>query len=176
MRHRATPVFVFPGQSSRAAGMLAGKDAARLIDRACEVLGFDLHGRIGFDAPAQPATNLDVQLGVFLANHLHFERAAEAGLAASYSLGLSLGEYNHLVHIGALSFEDAVRVLDARGRIYDYDEGPRGAMVAVFPLPLSELCPLIERAQKAGLDRFDVRASAGSPRRRHSLPPRIQGH
>jgi len=160
MPHEAPVVFVFPGQSSRTPGMLSSPDAIRLIDRACEVLGVDLRAHVGFDTHAQPTTsrtNHEVQLGVFLANHLHLQRITEAGLVASCSLGLSLGEYNHLVHIGALSFEDALRLVDARGRIYD--EGPRGAMVAVFPLPLVELRPLVERARMAGPLEIAVYAS-----------------
>lgn len=134
------PVFVFPGQSSCTPDMLTGPDADELVEHASDVLGFH----------ASPAlsSNHGVQLGVFLANHLRLQHARRAGLRASCSLGLSLGEYNHLVYIGALSFEDALRLVDARGRIYD--EGPQGAMVAVFPLPLFELAPLVERARTAG--------------------------
>jgi [acyl-carrier-protein] S-malonyltransferase len=69
-----------------------------------------------------------------------------SGLDASLSVGMSLGEYNHLVHIGALSFGDAVRLVDARGRAYD--RGPAGAMAAVHPATLEELLPLVARVRE----------------------------
>ena len=61
---------------------------------------------------------------------------AEEGIDARYSLGLSLGEYNHLVHIGALGFEEALRLLEARGDAYD--ASPEGAMASVAPVGLAE--------------------------------------
>jgi [acyl-carrier-protein] S-malonyltransferase len=92
--------------------------------------------------------NRDVQVGVFLSNHLHWITLQQSTLETPFSLGLSLGEYNHLVHIGALSFEDALRLVDARGAIYE--QGPRGAMAAVFPLSLREVSSVVERARPYG--------------------------
>jgi [acyl-carrier-protein] S-malonyltransferase len=60
-----------------------------------------------------------------------------AGVQAPFSAGLSLGEYNHLVHIGALGFEDALSLLEARGDAYD--AGPHGAMYAVAPVDPGEV-------------------------------------
>jgi len=57
---------------------------------------------------------------------------------------LSLGEYNHLVHIGALAFEDALSLVDLRGRLYD--AGPRGAMASIFPLSLEDAEALVARS------------------------------
>jgi [acyl-carrier-protein] S-malonyltransferase len=75
--------------------------------------------------------NRDVQIGVFLAAYILSERLAAEGIRSEASLGLSLGEYNHLVDIGALSFASALCLLDARGRAYE--NGPHGLMVSVFP-------------------------------------------
>ena len=94
------------------------------------------------------ATNRDVQVGVFLVNHLHLAVVQDRGLDAPLSLGLSLGEYNHLVHIGAISFEEAMRLVDARGEAYD--QGPAGAMAAVFPIELEALEDVVRRARAHG--------------------------
>jgi [acyl-carrier-protein] S-malonyltransferase len=67
-----------------------------------------------------------------------------AGIDAELSLGHSLGEYNHLVHIGALAFADALRLVEARGEAYD--NGPDGAMASVFPIELDDLSDVIDRA------------------------------
>jgi [acyl-carrier-protein] S-malonyltransferase len=60
------------------------------------------------------------------------QRLEQAGFQARWSLGLSLGEYNHLVHAGALTFEDALLLVEARGRLYE--ESQPGVMTAIFPI------------------------------------------
>jgi len=57
-------------------------------------------------------------------------RSVEHYFLAGRSLGLSLGEYSHLVHIGALELDDALRLVDERGRCYD--EAPPGTMATVL--------------------------------------------
>lgn len=95
----------------------------------------------GWCVRVEPTCNQDVQLAVFLTTHVHLAALRREGHDAPVSLGLSLGEYNHLVHIGALPFADALRLVSARGEAYD--AGPRGAMAAVFPLSEEELRPLL---------------------------------
>ncbi|HEY5956908.1 MAG TPA: ACP S-malonyltransferase, partial [Polyangiaceae bacterium] len=149
-----TNVFMFPGQSSRYSGMLdrvieAWTPARDIVLAASELLGRDLLGlyREGNDAAFD--CNRDVQVGVFLANYLHMSAIEAAGVHAETSLGLSLGEINHLVHIGALDFEAALRLVDARGRAYD--AGPRGMMAALFPVDLEMVEDVIERARSFGV-------------------------
>jgi [acyl-carrier-protein] S-malonyltransferase len=121
-----------------------------IVERASRILGRDLRSlRLARPiAEERPETNRDVQVGVFLASHLHMVAIESEGLDAPRSLGLSLGEYNHLVHIGALTFEDALRLVDARGDAYD--GGPDGAMAVVFPLELEELRGVVEEARVLG--------------------------
>jgi [acyl-carrier-protein] S-malonyltransferase len=147
-------IFLFPGQNSRDPDMLerliaSWAPAAGLVASASAVLGRDLrafyHPRRG---AAMFADNRAVQVGVFLCSHLHLEALRTQGIEADLSLGLSLGEYNHLVHIGALSFADALRLVDARGAAYD--RGPRGQTVAVYPLEHEELADFVSRAQAHG--------------------------
>ena len=141
-------VFMFPGQSSRDPGMLDRVVALRpanrdLLVEASEIVGCDLRAATAF------ATNRDVQIAVFVANHILLQTLEAAGIAAELSLGLSLGEYNHLVHIGCLAFADALRLVAARGAAYD--AGPAGAMISVFPLALDELRLIVERARGHGV-------------------------
>jgi [acyl-carrier-protein] S-malonyltransferase len=140
--------LLFPGQNSRYPSMiekLLARDPrnGEWIERASDVLGRDLHTHFRADNAAMFAMNGDVQIGVFLANHLHWQTLERAGIRAAYSAGLSLGEYNHLVHIGALDFDDALRVLERRGE--EYDRGPQGTMVAVFPAAVEEIEPVLAR-------------------------------
>ncbi|MFT3691608.1 MAG: ACP S-malonyltransferase [Kofleriaceae bacterium] len=123
-----TLVLMFPGQSSRYPEMLArvAHVAPAVVEQANDLLGRDIVATLDLQ------THRDVQLGVFLANHLHLQRVGQTGLQTVHSLGLSLGEYNHLVHIGALAFADAVKLVEARGNLFDHARG--GLMVSVFPL------------------------------------------
>jgi [acyl-carrier-protein] S-malonyltransferase len=145
---------MFPGQSSRYPAMiedaltLAPQANAQLMRDASDILGRDLVGHYRPDNSAIFGTNRDIQVGVFLANHLHLQSLARLAIAADLSVGLSLGEYNHLVHIGALDFAQALRLVDARG--IAYDSGPDGAMLAVFPLSMEELDAIVGRARDHG--------------------------
>jgi [acyl-carrier-protein] S-malonyltransferase len=148
-------VFMFPGQTSRYPGMLDRLAELHPRNRAllawsCDVLGRDLVAHYHVDnGEAAFERNVDVQVGVFLANHMFLITLEAAGIDAELSLGLSLGEWNHLVHIGVISFEDALRAVDCRGRLYD--EGPRGWMAAIQPIADEELGQVVERASKLGL-------------------------
>ena len=145
--------FLFPGQNSRYRSML-GKllawDQANLqwMERASDVLKRDLRSQYDEANVEMFAFNRDIQIGVFLANHMHWQNLERAGVRAEYSAGLSLGEYNHLVHIGALEFDDALRVLEARGAAYE--QGPRGKMAAVFPVSEDDLTGLLQNLGPAG--------------------------
>lgn len=157
-------VFMFPGQSSRYPGMLRKLAALSpgnrlLLERASDLLGRDLLAHFSDDNPEVFARNLDIQLGVFLANQLFLQLLDDAGLQAGHSLGLSLGEYNHLVHIGALSFEEALLLVQARGLAYD--AGPRGLMASVYPIDEEELRGIAGRASVKGVVEL---ANLNSPR------------
>ncbi len=142
-----TLVLMFPGQSSRYPEMIdklaAVPTGAAIVAQASAVLGRDLRAHYRSGNPDGFATNRDVQVGVFLANHLHLALLEAAGVRTPWSLGLSLGEYNHLVHLGALTFADGLALVDARGRLYDEAEG--GLMVSVFPLAPAPIEAAIER-------------------------------
>src|SRR5258706_4401527 len=128
-------IVMFPGQNSRYPEMvekIAAENAicAAALDRASAILGRDLAAHYRSGNAGMFARNRDVQIGIFIANHLHMLLLKDAGIHADWSLGMSLGEYNHLVHVGALTFEDALALIEERGRLYE--EGPLGVMVSVF--------------------------------------------
>ncbi len=129
-----TLIAMFPGQSSRYPDMLSKFErlpiCTDLLAAASETLGRDLINHYRSKDPF--ATSRDVQVGVFLANHLHLVLLAQRGIVFHHSLGHSLGEFNHLVHAGALTFDDALRLVDARGSLCD--RGRAGVMVSVFPI------------------------------------------
>ncbi|MCB9676326.1 MAG: ACP S-malonyltransferase [Alphaproteobacteria bacterium] len=137
-------VLLFPGQTSFAPTMLREAAeawptvAAEVVDEAGDALGRDLRPWLeGIDG----SRNRDLQIAVFVTSHVHLRALDDAVRTNAGSVGHSLGEYNHLVHIGALGFPDAVRLVAARGEAYD--DGPEGMMAAVFPLEREALEPLV---------------------------------
>lgn len=158
-----TLVFMFPGQSSRYPEMMdriiaAFPPAEAIVERASEILSRDLQDIFASGNESQFACNRNVQVGVFLCSYLYQEALADSGITGDLSLGLSLGEYNHLLHIGALDFEDALTLVNARGEAYD--KGPEGMMASVFPLPHEELEGYLDQVRHLG--RVEV-ANLNSP-------------
>ena len=147
-------IFMFPGQNSRYPGMIAKfaglhPGNALLLEQASDILGRNLASHFREENQSQFARNRDVQVGVFLASHMLLHSLQREGVDTEWSLGLSLGEYNHLVHIGALRFEDALRLLEARGDAYD--ETPQGAMASVFPIELHMLQSVLQACAPSGV-------------------------
>ena len=132
--------ILFPGQGAQAVGM--GKDLAeaypegrKLFDQASSGLGYDL-AKVCFEGPIEELTKSSVaQPAVFVVSLV-----CHAALLKKYpnlrfaaAAGHSLGEWSALCAAGAISFEDALKVLEARGRFMQQacEENP-GAMMAVM--------------------------------------------
>jgi [acyl-carrier-protein] S-malonyltransferase len=131
--------LVFPGQGSQEVGM--GRDvfeasrAARDVYEAAEdALSLPL-ARLCFEGPETELLRTEIQQPAILATSVALLRALEerTGVAPTYNAGHSLGEYTALVASGSLGFEDAVRMVHARGRFMQeaVPEG-HGAMAAVL--------------------------------------------
>lgn len=146
--------IVFPGQGSQAVGM--GKDLAEavpecraLFDKANEILGYDL-AQICFEGPQEELNKSNhAQLGIFVASAAAF-KAMELKQPLEYDIlaGHSLGEWTALYAAGVVSFEDAIKVLKARGEFMQAacEENP-GAMLAVMNVDGDKL---VEIAAEAG--------------------------
>jgi len=152
-----TTAWLFPGQGSQTVGMakdiLATSPAARAVfDRVDGALGEPLSAlilrgpeeQLTLTTNAQPAI-LAASMAVLAAIRERFPTLEPPAFGA----GHSLGEYCALVAAGALSLEDAVRLVRARGRAMQDAVPPgTGAMAAVVgmdPGRVEALC--IEAAQ-----------------------------
>lgn len=144
--------FVFPGQGAQAVGM--GQDiyeaipASRaVIDAADEALGFKLSELI-FNGPEERLKQTANTQPALLAVSAAFLGALkESGLKADFAAGHSLGEYSALVAAGALSFEDAIRTVRARGEFMEQAvPSGQGAMAAVLGAEREALAALCASA------------------------------
>jgi [acyl-carrier-protein] S-malonyltransferase len=156
----ARTAFLFPGQGAQAVGMAGAlcqslPAAHGLFQKASAVLGYDLLD-ICVNGPAERLNATDVsQPAIFVASLAALEslKAAEPDAASNViaTAGLSLGEYTALVFAGALSFEDGLAVVKARGEAMQAAaEATPSGMVAILGLEVADVEPLVAEARSAG--------------------------
>lgn len=144
--------FVFPGQGSQKAGMGADTEqlsAANAVwELANAVLEYDLRA-LCFDGPPETLQNtLYAQPALLTVGYLHFLRACEEGRDFAMVAGHSLGEYTALVAAGALSFDEALRLVKRRAELMS--AAPEGAMAALIGLADDKLEGILEGARGEG--------------------------
>ncbi len=113
--------FVFPGQGSQAVGMLAEMAAAwPVIERPSVKLRSVGLRSVGADAtgPAEELNKTWQTQPALLAASVALYRVwqQQGGKAPALLAGHSLGEYSALVCAGVISFADAVRLVELRGK------------------------------------------------------------
>lgn len=146
--------MVFPGQGSQAVGMLA--DLAphypiveQTFKQASDVLGYDLWDLVqngsaedlGKTERTQPAL-LTASVALFRIWQEKFPGQQPAVMA-----GHSLGEYSALVCAGVLDFQDAVKLVELRGKaMQEAVPAGSGAMYAIIGLDNDNIIKACEQA------------------------------
>lgn len=140
---------VFPGQGSQAVGMGAGiaersPAAKALFDRANAVLGYDLFALMQEGPEEKLRETQFSQPAIYVTNLALFEAARE-GLNVVASAGHSFGEFCSLTLADAISFDDALRVVDERGKAMQAAaERAPGAMSAVLGLQAEQIRSIVD--------------------------------
>jgi len=149
--------FVFPGQGSQAVGMgkaLAQTYAAarRVFAQVDSALGQNLSALM-FEGPEAELTLTANAQPALMAVSLAASRVleAEAGLDIArdgrFVAGHSLGEYSALAAAGALTIEDAARLLRIRGNAMQVAVPPgEGAMAALIGLDFAQASAIAAQA------------------------------
>ena len=152
-------VLLFPGQGSQKPGM--GKDLAEafpearaVFERVDAALGVSL-SRLCFDGPAEELTLTQNAQPALLAHGAAVWAVARDRVAPNVvaAAGHSLGEFTAYHAAGALTIEDAVRLVRQRGELM-YASGVQrpGAMAAILgdvSRPIEEICA--QASSEAGL-------------------------
>lgn len=147
MTARAPFAVVFPGQGSQSVGM--GLEIAEAYTASCEVyeLAEQVTGlaisRLSFSGPeeelydtsnTQPAL-LATNLAIYELFKRHFPTAP------AFFAGHSAGEYAALAAAGVLSYEDAFRLIQVRGKLMSQmEDGGMAALKNVSPEQVQSLC------------------------------------
>ena len=140
--------FVFPGQGSQFVGM--GKElydnnplAKELFDKADEILGFKITDIMFAGTDEQLKQTNVTQPAVFLHSVISALCLSDEFAPAMVG-GHSLGEFSALVAVGALSFEDGLKLVAARANAMQKAcEANPGTMAAIIGLPdekVEEIC------------------------------------
>ncbi len=196
--------MVFPGQGSQSQGMQADLAAQYPIVRetyaeAGELLGYDLWQLVQ-DGPAEKLGETVVTQPAMLTAGVAAYRAWQAagGSEPSQVAGHSLGEYSALVCAGAISFDDAMRVVKRRAQLMQ-EAVPTGvgAMAAILGLdndavravcaeasgpqvaePVNYNSPgqVVIAGHAAAVDDAIERAKAAGARRAMKLPVSVPSH
>ena len=107
--------------------------ARRTFEEANDVLGYDL-ARLCFEGPAEELTVTHVcQPAILTTSVAAWRVAKDNGVTGDLAMGHSLGEYSALVACGSLGFEEALRLVQARGdATTDVSAAHPGQMVALL--------------------------------------------
>ena len=149
---------IFPGQGSQSVGMAANlynrySYVKELFEIADETLGFSLSKLILEGPKEQLDQTENTQPAIFLASTSIFEmtrRESDIDLTkAKYFAGHSLGEYSALAASGSIKFEQAIKLLKARGKAMQLavPKG-EGGMLAVLGTEIKIISDLLNENKK----------------------------
>lgn len=148
--------YLFPGQGSQFVGMGRNHfdedpEFAAAARRANEILGFDLTS-IMFEGPEEKLKQTGyTQPAIFLHSVALFNLLDER---PDMVAGHSLGEFSALAATGAITFEDALRIVARRGQLMQQaGEANSGTMAAIIGMKddqVEEIC------KQAGSDSGEV--------------------
>jgi [acyl-carrier-protein] S-malonyltransferase len=142
---------VFPGQGSQSVGMGVSvaqryPAARELFARAQRVLGYDVFALVR-DGPEELLRETQYSQPAIFTTNLALCAACEPPVVVS--AGHSFGEFCSLVIADAMTFEDALHVVDERARAMgDAAQRVRGGMSAVLGLEAEQIMPVVERVRE----------------------------
>lgn len=145
--------FVFPGQGSQSVGM--GKEiyenyeaVKQIFDKADFYLDRSLK-ELMFHGPDEELTQTEyAQPALLLMSSALQELLKEKGIRPVMAAGHSLGEYSALVTAGTLKLDDALRLVNKRGKLMEraFPKG-KGTMAAVLGMNQEEIEKVLSRIQ-----------------------------
>ena len=158
---------IFPGQGSQVVGM--GVDVAQhspaardLFERANAILGYDLPA-LQRNGPEERLRETQYSQPAIFSTNVALYFAVGDVLKPVASAGHSFGEFCSLTVSGALSFEDALRVVDERGKAMQFAaEKAPGGMSAILGMDASRIRTIVDTVKNEHGGRLQL-ANFNSP-------------
>lgn len=196
--------MVFPGQGSQSQGMQAELAAEYSVVQECyaeasDILDYDLWQLVQEGPAERLGQTVVTQPAMLVAGYASWRVWQAAGGASPAQMaGHSLGEYTALVCAGAVSFADAMRVVQRRSELMQAAVPlGEGAMAAILGLDDDAICAVCDEASgigvaepvnfntpgqvviaghKGAVERAIVRAEEVGARRAMLLPVSVPSH
>ena len=151
-----TTTFVFPGQGSQYIGM--GQDLAlhspevnKIFTEANKILGFDL-SRLCWEGPKDKLDDTyNTQPALYTCSMaaLTALRGTIGEFVPAFAAGHSLGEISALAAMGAISFENGLKLVRERGRLMKIaGENKPGGMAAILKMDNIKLVKICQQSSK----------------------------
>ena len=158
--------YLFPGQGAQYGGM--GKElydsslpARQIFNRADALLGWSLSELMFNGTDDDLAETRITQLSVFVHSVASLEadmNRRRPGIVA----GHSLGEFSALVAAEVLSFEDALMLVDARGKCMSMIDGAMAAIIGLSSAEAERICKNFENVYVANYNCLEQTIISGS--------------
>lgn len=192
---------MFPGQGSQSVGMLAAVETLLVretLDEAGEALAWDL-GALIAGGPAEQLDQTEFTQPALLAADIAIWRSLQASdpVPVTVMAGHSLGEFAALVAAGSLRFDDALRLVQLRGRLMQgavpAGQGGMAAVIGLSDEEVTALCDgfsdgvleavnfnapgqVVVAGELAGLEYLDARGPEAGARLIKRLPVSVPSH
>lgn len=148
-------LFTFPGQGAQTPDMLhrlPEHDMVRLtLAEAGQVLERDV---LALDSANALQSTVAVQLCLLIAGVASARMLEQEAGPPDMVAGLSIGAFAAAVTAGALAFDDALRLVELRGRLMEQAYPSGYGMCAVLGLEAAQLEPILERLRSEGLPAY----------------------
>ena len=153
-RDMSKRVFMFPGQGSQYIGMAkdfydAYPESKEVFEKASAAAGFSVE-QLCFEENEKLNITEYTQICMLAAEAAIYAAVVKEGITCDVTAGLSLGEYGALIASGALTMEDAFKVVRKRGMFMQAAVPEGGAMAAILNLDPSVVADVCKEVQEAG--------------------------